>query len=180
LVDVEEHAGVGVEVVTREGNTTGGGSAGARDGEFHAADVGLHSVEDVGAMKGNELSAEQVVARGDVGGKLDVHAAAVVEQSVNSPLSISCSVSILVDLEPHISRTRIGPCEVDDDGTKMGGVYDVVVGSIRVVVPLESNGGTSCYGALPVGCDGRLGQKSTCHVNTRNQRNRAIKRGKGV
>lgn len=119
MVEVEEHAGIGVGIVTGEGNAAGVGSTGAGDRELHTTNVGLHAVEDIGTMKGNELSAKQVVSRCDVRGKLHIHTTSVSQQSVHSPLTIGRGITIFIDLEPHVSSASVRLGKVHDDGAKV-------------------------------------------------------------
>lgn len=180
MVDVEEEAGVGVDVRAGESNASGVGRAGSGDGELNASDVGLHSVEGVPVVEREDLPSKQVVSGGDVRRNGDVDAALVVDQPVHSPLTIGGGVAVLVDLEPHVTSAGVGLGEVDDDGAQVGDVDDVVGGSRGVVVPLDADGGSSSDGALSVGSGGGIGQPSTRHICRRNQRNRAIKSSRGV
>jgi hypothetical protein len=88
-------------------------------------------------VQSKEFTAKQVVSRCDVSGELHVHTATVGQQSIHSPLA--ASVSIFVDFEPDVAFTIVGLGEVDNDGTEMGWVYDVVGGGSGLVMELDSN-----------------------------------------
>jgi len=138
LVDVDQHAGIGVLVVSGEGNTGGRGRSRSRDGKLNASNVWLNSVDVVGTVEGDDLTAEQVVSRSEIRGNGNINTALSVQQSVDSPAS--ASESILIDLKPNVSSTRVGSGEVNHDGTLVGVLDDVIRGRVGIVMPLNSNG----------------------------------------
>jgi hypothetical protein len=72
LVDVDEDARVGVFVDAREEHSRGRGGAAPRYGDLVARGVELGLVQGAGGVEGDDFGAQQVVARGDVGGDFDV------------------------------------------------------------------------------------------------------------
>jgi hypothetical protein len=75
-------------------------------------------------MQSNKLTTEKVVPRSNVRRERDVHTTSVCKQSIDCPLSIG--VSILIDLEPHVSSSSIGLGKVHNDGSYVCGIDNVV------------------------------------------------------
>jgi len=149
LVSVEEHSGIGVFVETGECNTSGVGLSISRNSELNATNVRLDSIEVIGSVKGKDFTTKKVVSGSDIIGDLNVNATTVINQFVNSPLSVA--ESIFIDFEPDVSGTSVTLSHVDHDGTDVGTFYDVIMGSWGCVVPLESEHRSGCNWALSVG-----------------------------
>lgn len=72
VVDVNLDTGFVASVLAGDaGDGAGGARAGASDAQLCAANVVLGALEFLGGVQGNVLSAQQVVARGEVGGQVD-------------------------------------------------------------------------------------------------------------
>lgn len=133
--DVDTDTGVGARVGTWELDDGGRRSTGAtRDVELDAAHVELSTRVVGGGVESNDLATEEVVARGDVGGKLNVPLAVLsLAELVDSPDTVV--ETLLLDLEPvqagNISSSGrvVDLGKVGNDGTLVGlsnWVYDIV------------------------------------------------------
>ena len=71
-VDVDENAWVSVLVCTRERNASWARAAAACNGDLVARRVELGPVETASDVQSDDFGTQQVVARSDVGGDLDV------------------------------------------------------------------------------------------------------------
>lgn len=135
-VDVELDALVVGLVGTGDGDTLRE-LLGARGGDLdlHTLHVELGAALAGALVQGNDLRAEQVFARGDVG---DGHGvlALVLDEGLDGPGAIG--VTVLGDLDPAAATgASFGGSHVDEHGALVGQVDDVVAGVAAVVVPLE-------------------------------------------
>jgi len=84
-VDVDEDPGVAGPVGAGEGDGGRAGAAAAADRELEAGHVQLGAARAAGGVEGDRLGAQEVVARGDVGGDLDVELAAAGVEVLDAP-----------------------------------------------------------------------------------------------
>lgn len=91
IVDVVVNTRVGGRVELVGGSTAGDLRARARDLEVDALGVELGTADIVGGVKGKNLVAENVVARLDVAGDLNLPVQTTGEQFIRSPLSMPVS-----------------------------------------------------------------------------------------
>jgi len=182
LVDVEVDTRVSVFVGSRESHTARGRVLGARarDGELDASYVWLHTIDVIRIVEGEYLSSEQVVSRRNVRRDGDSNKTLIGDEGICSPLLCRSRVPILVDLEPRAARAIAGLREVELHWSLVGGVEDIIRGIGVVVVPLDTDPGTSCYGTFPVSCLSSVRQETTSHVGRRKQGNGAVERGRWV
>lgn len=85
-VRVEVNTGVGILVQRRAGGACWVGRARARDLDVEALGVVLRAVERAGAVQGDDLVAEDVVARGQRLGNRGGPLAALVDEGLGRPL----------------------------------------------------------------------------------------------
>jgi hypothetical protein len=154
LVDAQEDSGIRGGVCTRESNCSRRGRTRTRDGKFHASNVWLSSVDNIGTMKSDNLTTEQVVSGRKVRGNSYINTAFVGEQSINTPGSVG--KTIFIDLEPHASCSIIRLGKVHHDGSLVGRVDDIVRSRVGVVVPLDSDGRSSRDWALAISSNSGL------------------------
>jgi hypothetical protein len=105
-VDVDIDACIAGGVGTREAHSGGRRAATTSDGELVAGHVELSTTRGGSAVQSNCLSTEEVVARGDVGGDLDINTATALVHVLGAPIVGVTTVAarglgprVLVDLE---------------------------------------------------------------------------------
>ena len=117
---------------------TGTPPAAARDGDLVATDIELGAARLARRVQGQRLGAQQVVARGDVGGDLDVHLAAAGAEVARAPVVVVADAAtglfgprVGEDLEPAcgaVGRARVGDFgQVDLHGAIVGAADGFVV-----------------------------------------------------
>jgi hypothetical protein len=120
-IQVEQDAGVGGSVSTRDGNTSGESlSTGRCNLDLHALHVELSTAGAVALMKSNDLRTEKILAGSEVRDR-DAVLALVGNQSVNRPLLSGGIISVLGELDPDVTSTvGLGGGDVGDDRTLVG------------------------------------------------------------
>lgn len=121
-------------VGTRELDSWRGSTAGgARDADLDTSHVELSAWVGASRVEGNNLTTEEVVSVGSVGGELDVPLTSALVETVNSP--DTAAQPLLLDLEP-VKRSRVGGSgsivnlrKVNDDWALVGrGNWVITVG----------------------------------------------------
>lgn len=134
LTEVEEDTGVVGRVGTGEGNARRVGAATTSNVDLVAGYVVLSTARGASNVQGNNLSTDEIVARGDVSGNPDVLLTAVGVKDISAPVVVP-DETVLVDLEP--GAARVGESIVDlghvhDDGTVVVATNSLV-GAVAVV-----------------------------------------------
>lgn len=130
-MDVDKNTSVGALVGAREANgrRASGTTAGNRD--LVASHVQLRASRTASRMKGNDLRTEEIVARGDVRGDLNLHLAAARVEVLDAPEVVVTGGAggvlgpgVLEDLEPAggtVGGGGVGDLgHVHEDGTVVG------------------------------------------------------------
>ena len=120
-MDVDKDAWVAGSVGTREAHSGGRRAATTSDGKLVAGHVELSATRGGSAVQSNSLSTEEVVARGDIGGDLDINTTTALVHVLGAPVVGVTTVAarglgprVLVDLEE--STGAVGGAGVVDLG----------------------------------------------------------------
>lgn len=153
-VNADLDAGVVGLVGARQGDGLAGLEvAAASDLDLGAGAVELGATLAAGAVQSEQLNAEQVLARGDALGHVEVVPAAALDHAVDGPLATAGVEVVLGDLEPAQALVRAGGSVVDlgepgGDGALVRGgdrVVNVVgeLGAPEDVLPVVTDAGAS-------------------------------------
>ena len=152
VVQAEGDTGVVGAVQLCGHDTLGPAGAGARDLEVEALGVVLRAVGLLGGVQGDDLVAQDVVARRDVGGDLDHPAEAVVDELVGGVVARAggrVDQALLADLE-ELERRLLDGLAVGVAARREVVEHGALV-ALRPAVPLEVDAVTGRDRSVPPG-----------------------------